>query len=83
MRFAGKTAVVPGAASGIGKATCLRLASEGATVIAADIDDAGGQELASTSNGTIMVARKTPNKTPLPGNSIPSSACKSRTCTVR
>lgn len=41
-------------ASGIGKATCLRLASEGATVIAADIDDAAGQELASTSNGKII-----------------------------
>ncbi len=54
MRFAGKTAVVTGAASGIGLATCLRLASEGATVIAADIDDAGGQELASTSNGKII-----------------------------
>jgi NAD(P)-dependent dehydrogenase (short-subunit alcohol dehydrogenase family) len=54
MRFAGKTAVVTGAASGIGLATCLRLASEGATVIAADIDDAGGNELAATSNGKII-----------------------------
>jgi NAD(P)-dependent dehydrogenase (short-subunit alcohol dehydrogenase family) len=54
MRFVGKTAVVTGAASGIGKATCLRLASEGATVIAADIDAAGGTELAATSNGKIM-----------------------------
>ncbi len=54
MRFAGKTAVVTGAASGIGKASALRLASEGAIVIAADIDDAGGQELAATSNGKIV-----------------------------
>ncbi len=54
MRFAGKIAVVTGAASGIGKATCLRLASEGATVIAADIDEAGGTELAATSNGKII-----------------------------
>ena len=54
MRFAGKTAVVTGAASGIGLATCMRLASEGATVIAADIDDTGGNELAATSNGKII-----------------------------
>ena len=54
MRFAGKTAVITGAASGIGLATCLRLASEGATVIAADIDDVGGEVLASTSNGKII-----------------------------
>ncbi len=57
MRFAGKTAVITGAASGIGKATCLLFAREGATVIAADIDEAGGQELAATSNGKIHFKR--------------------------
>lgn len=57
MRFAGKTAVITGAASGIGKATCLLFASEGATVIAADIDEAGGEELAATSNGKIFFKR--------------------------
>lgn len=36
-RFDGKTAIVTGAGSGIGKATAVRLAQEGATVIAADI----------------------------------------------
>jgi len=57
MRFAGRTAVITGAASGIGKATCLRFASEGATVIAGDIDEAGGAELAATSKGRILFTR--------------------------
>lgn len=57
MRFAGKTAVITGAASGIGKATCLLFASEGATVIAGDIDATGGEELVATSNGKILFQR--------------------------
>lgn len=36
MRLEGKTAVVSGGGSGIGKATCLRLAEEGATVAVVD-----------------------------------------------
>lgn len=36
-RFAGKTVIVTGAGSGIGKATALRVAKEGGKVIAADI----------------------------------------------
>jgi NAD(P)-dependent dehydrogenase (short-subunit alcohol dehydrogenase family) len=46
-RFAGKTAIVTGAGSGIGRATALRLAREGATVVAADISDARLGELAA------------------------------------
>src|SRR3546814_9617163 len=53
MRFAGKIAVVTGAASGIGKATVLKLAGEGAHVFAADIDAAGGRALAAQSHGKI------------------------------
>jgi NAD(P)-dependent dehydrogenase (short-subunit alcohol dehydrogenase family) len=57
MRFDNKTAVVTGAASGIGKATALRLASEGARVIAADIDVASGEALSRQSEGRIVFKR--------------------------
>ena len=36
-RFEGKVALVTGAASGIGRATCERLASEGASLVCADV----------------------------------------------
>ncbi len=41
MRLAGKTAVVTAAAAGIGRATALAFADEGAHVLATDIDEAG------------------------------------------
>ena len=53
MRFTGKTVVITGAASGIGKASVQLFAGEGATVYAADIDTAGGEALAAGSNGDI------------------------------
>ena len=46
-RLAGRAAVVSGGASGIGRATCLRLAGEGARVVVADIDRASGAALAA------------------------------------
>ena len=57
MRFTGKTVVITGAASGIGKASVQLFAGEGATVYAADIDTAGGEALASGSNGDIRFQR--------------------------
>lgn len=44
MRLEGKVAAITGAAGGIGRATSLKFAAEGASIVAADIDDAGNQE---------------------------------------
>jgi meso-butanediol dehydrogenase / (S,S)-butanediol dehydrogenase / diacetyl reductase len=46
MRFQGKKILVTGAASGIGRATAIRLASEGASVTIGDINEAGLAETA-------------------------------------
>ena len=43
-RFEGKVAIVTGGASGIGRATALRLAAEGASVLVADRDEPMGTE---------------------------------------
>ncbi|MFN8506695.1 MAG: SDR family NAD(P)-dependent oxidoreductase [Dehalococcoidia bacterium] len=43
----GRVAIVTGAASGIGRASALRLASDGAAVMCADIDAAGAEETAA------------------------------------
>lgn len=47
MRFAGKTALVTGAASGIGRATAQRLSAEGATLVLADVNLDGLQAVAA------------------------------------
>lgn len=43
-RVSGKTAIVTGGASGIGRSCAERLAEEGATVLVTDIDEHGGRE---------------------------------------
>ncbi|MFZ0422162.1 MAG: SDR family oxidoreductase [Xanthobacteraceae bacterium] len=49
--FAGKTIIITGAASGIGRATALIFAREGANVVCADVNDAGARETAAAVNG--------------------------------
>jgi len=56
----GKTALVTGAGSGIGRATARLLADKGASVLLADIDEAGGREtlkLITTAEGTADFAQ--------------------------
>ena len=47
MKLAGKTAIITGAASGLGRAAALLFASEGANVVVADVDDEGGPAVVS------------------------------------
>lgn len=51
MRFAGKVALVTGAARGIGEAIALTLAREGANVIVVDVDLEGAQRVAQKIKG--------------------------------
>jgi NAD(P)-dependent dehydrogenase (short-subunit alcohol dehydrogenase family) len=46
VRLESKTALITGAASGIGRATALRFAREGAAVLCVDRDEAGAREVA-------------------------------------
>ena len=51
-RFEGKTVIVTGAASGIGRASALRLAAEGAAVLLFDRDEVG---VVSTTNEIVAL----------------------------
>jgi NAD(P)-dependent dehydrogenase (short-subunit alcohol dehydrogenase family) len=52
-RVAGKMALVTGGAQGLGRAHCIRLAQEGARVLASDINGAGAQETAALINAEL------------------------------
>lgn len=56
-RFEGKTAIVTGAAQGIGKAIAVKLAREGARVAVADINAEGAQEVAGALGGGAFAVR--------------------------
>jgi 3-oxoacyl-[acyl-carrier protein] reductase len=44
MRLANRVAIITGAGSGIGRASAIMFAKEGARIVVADINDAGGEE---------------------------------------
>jgi NAD(P)-dependent dehydrogenase (short-subunit alcohol dehydrogenase family) len=53
-RLGGRVAVITGAGSGIGRATARRFGSEGASVVAVDIDEAGGCAAADEVGGAFI-----------------------------
>ena len=49
-----KVALITGGASGLGKATALALAERGARVVVADVDEAGGEAVATQVDGRFV-----------------------------
>ncbi len=60
MRFANKTCIVTGGGSGIGRATCLQMAAEGARIVVADLQLASAQatvDAVKAAGGTAIAAQ--------------------------
>jgi NAD(P)-dependent dehydrogenase (short-subunit alcohol dehydrogenase family) len=55
-RFKDRVAVITGGASGIGHATAVRLAAEGATVVIVDLNEQAGKALADELGGLFLAA---------------------------
>jgi len=55
--FIGKTIIITGAASGIGRATALIFAREGANVVCAEINEKGADETAAEVNVITLSVR--------------------------
>jgi NAD(P)-dependent dehydrogenase (short-subunit alcohol dehydrogenase family) len=53
-RLAGKVAVITGGGSGIGFATAVRMAAEGATIVIGDMDETSGQKAADELGGLFV-----------------------------
>ncbi len=62
-RLAGKRTIVTGAGSGIGRAIALRLASEGARIVLADVDDAAARGVAAEMDTQTLVHKTDVTKT--------------------
>ena len=54
-RLAGKRTIITGAGSGIGRAIALRLASEGASIVLADVDEEAAESVANEIDGETLV----------------------------
>ncbi len=52
-RLEGKVALISGGAKGIGRATAIKFAAEGASVLIGDLDISGAEDIVESSNGAI------------------------------
>ncbi len=83
MEMQGQTVVVTGGASGIGKATALLLAREGARVFVGDIDEAGGRATAEEGTAELMKIEYLPlDLTDAPSIEAFAAAVRQRTARV-